>query len=50
MDVNYKVTLFDIGLVIEKLIGSGYLSKYATREFKAKYNRFNVKKVSTKKE
>ena len=45
MDANHKVTLFDIGLVIEKLVGSGYLSEYSKREFKTRFNKFNVKKV-----
>jgi len=29
MDASYKVTLFDIGLVVEKLMGNGYLSDYS---------------------
>jgi transient receptor potential cation channel subfamily M protein 3 len=34
----------DIGLVIEKLMGSGYVSEYSKREFKAKYYRYLCKK------
>ncbi len=46
MDANYKVTLCDIGLVIEKLIGNGYLSDYSKRDFRAKYSKLNDKKVN----
>ena len=40
IDSNHRVTLLDIGLVVEKLVGSGYVSEYSKREFKSKYNKF----------
>ena len=44
IDTNYQITLPDIGLVTEKLMGSGYVSEYSKREFKAKYYRYLCKK------
>lgn len=44
IDSNHQVTLPDIGLVIEKLMGSGYISEYSKREFKAKYYKYLTKK------
>jgi hypothetical protein len=41
---NYHILLPDIGLVIEKLMGSGYVSEYSKREFKTKYYRYLCKK------
>ncbi len=37
IDHNYRISLLDIGLVIEKLIGNGYVSQYSKKEFKMKY-------------
>lgn len=45
MDSNHKITLLDIGLVVEKLIGNGYVSEYSKREFRSRYNKFLSKKV-----
>ncbi len=39
MDQNYNISLTDIGLVIEKLMGGGYVSEYSKREFKYRYIR-----------
>jgi hypothetical protein len=36
-DGKAMITLPDVGLVINKLMGSGYLSQYSKREFKIKY-------------
>lgn len=47
MDSSHRISLLDIGLVIEKLIGNGYLSEYCKREFKTKYNKYIMKKVTT---
>ena len=48
IDSNYKVSLLEIGLVVEKLIGSGYVSEYSKREFKARYmNYLNHKNNSS---
>lgn len=35
---GYKVTLIDIGLVIEYLIGGAYRSSYTRKSFRAFYN------------
>lgn len=44
IDSNYKISLLDIGLVVEKLVGSGYVSEYSKREFKSRFlNNFNNK-------
>jgi hypothetical protein len=43
MDANYQITLLDIGLVIEKLIGSGYVSEYSKRDFKTKYLKYQYR-------
>ncbi|XP_051702554.2 transient receptor potential cation channel subfamily M member 6 isoform X2 [Oryctolagus cuniculus] len=37
---NYKITLIDIGLVIEHLIGGAYRSSYTRKNFRALYNNF----------
>ena len=34
---NYRCTLIDIGLVIEKLMGGAFESRYASRKFKQRY-------------
>ena len=34
MDSGYHITLPDIGLVVEKLMGGGYVSEYSKREFR----------------
>ena len=47
MDSNHSISLIDIGLVIEKLIGSGYVSEYSKKDFKSKYLRFLYKMVRT---
>lgn len=41
MDTNHKITLPNIGLVVEKLIGSGYVSEYSKKEFRQRYNRMS---------
>ena len=45
MEPGYQITLPDIGLVIEKLMGGGYVSQYSKREFrldkKVKFNLFS---------
>lgn len=46
MDSNHQVTLLDIGLVIEKLIGSGYVSEYSKKEFKTRYVKYLLKTVN----
>jgi transient receptor potential cation channel subfamily M member 3 len=43
--LNYNITLPDIGLVVEKLIGGGYVSEYSKRSFKLKYIKF-LEKIS----
>ena len=35
----------EIGLVVEKLVGSGYVSEYSKKEFKSKFHEFASKKV-----
>ncbi|CAF0758756.1 unnamed protein product [Brachionus calyciflorus] len=40
---NHRVTLFDIGLVFEKLMGNGYVSEYSKKEFKSKYSKYLTK-------
>ena len=35
---GYKITLIDIGLVIEYLIGGAYRSSYTRKNFRALYN------------
>ena len=35
---NYRITLIDIGLVIESLMGGAYESYYTSREFRRKYS------------
>ena len=47
VDSNYKVTLLDIGMVVEHLIGNGYVSEYSKRGFKAKYQKYLLKRVSS---
>lgn len=42
---SYQISLLDIGLVVEKLIGHGYVSEYSKREFKAKYLKYLFKSV-----
>jgi hypothetical protein len=46
MDSNYRISLLDIGLVIDKLMGNGYVSEYSKKEFKAKYFKIIYKKVN----
>lgn len=46
MDSNYHISLIDIGLVIEKLVGNGYVSEYSKKDFKNKYLKFEYKNVS----
>ena len=41
---NYRYTLYDIGHVIEKLMGGAYRATYCRRKFRAKYNAI-MKKV-----
>lgn len=41
MDSNHKITLPNIGLVVEKLIGNGYVSEYSKKEFRQRYNRMS---------
>lgn len=36
----------DIGLVVEKLIGSGYVSEYSKKDFKTRYLKYLYKLVS----
>ncbi|XP_076339242.1 transient receptor potential cation channel trpm-like isoform X2 [Tachypleus tridentatus] len=43
---EYRYTLYDIGLVIEKLMGGAYRSSYCRRKFRLLYNNV-MKKVST---
>ncbi|MCJ8746709.1 hypothetical protein PDJAM_G00144810 [Pangasius djambal] len=38
---RYKISLIDIGMVIEYLIGGAYRSTYRSKSFKAVYNRIN---------
>ncbi|KAF4074612.1 hypothetical protein AMELA_G00241320 [Ameiurus melas] len=38
---RYKITLIDIGMVIEYLIGGAYQSTYRSKSFKAVYNRIH---------
>lgn len=45
MDSNHQVSLLDIGLVVEKLIGSGYVSEYSKKEFKTRYVKYLFKMV-----
>jgi hypothetical protein len=45
MDSNYQISLPDIGLVVEKLMGGGYISEYSKREFKLKYILYLERKV-----
>ena len=45
MDSNHKISLLDIGLVIEKLIGHGYVSEYSKKDFKTRYQNFIFKMV-----
>jgi hypothetical protein len=40
MDTNHNISLTDIGLVVEKLMGSGYISEYSTKDFKHKYLKY----------
>lgn len=35
---GYKITLIDVGLVIEHLIGGGYRSSYTRKSFRVLYN------------
>jgi hypothetical protein len=35
---NYQYTIPDIGLALEKLMGSAYQSTYTSREFRIKYS------------
>ncbi|KAJ8401541.1 hypothetical protein AAFF_G00378580 [Aldrovandia affinis] len=39
LPVGYKVSLIDVGLVIEYLIGGAYRSSYTRKHFRATYNR-----------
>ena len=48
MEVNHTITLVEIGLVIEKLIGSGYISEYSKKDFKQKYLKFLYRSVRKK--
>ncbi|KAM4049331.1 LOW QUALITY PROTEIN: transient receptor potential cation channel subfamily M member 6 [Anomaloglossus baeobatrachus] len=38
LSLDYKITLIDVGLVIEYLIGGGYRSSYTRKRFRALYN------------
>jgi hypothetical protein len=40
MDANHNISLTDIGLVVEKLMGSGYISEYSKKDFKHKYVKY----------
>ncbi|XP_058231170.1 transient receptor potential cation channel subfamily M member 6 isoform X2 [Hemibagrus wyckioides] len=40
---RYKISLIDIGMVIEYLIGGAYRSTYRSKSFKAVYNRIHIK-------
>lgn len=35
---GYHYTLFDIGLVMEKLMGGAYRAEYCRKKFRSKYN------------
>ncbi|KAK3514501.1 hypothetical protein QTP70_018664, partial [Hemibagrus guttatus] len=41
---RYKISLIDIGMVIEYLIGGAYRSTYRSKSFKAVYNRIHSKR------
>ena len=49
MDSNHRISLIEIGLVVEKLIGNGYVSEYSKREFRTRYNKYSLKKVKISK-
>lgn len=38
---KYKISLLDIGMVIEYLIGGAYRSTYTSKSFKSVYNRIH---------
>lgn len=40
---RYKISLIDIGMVIEYLIGGAYRSTYRSKSFKAVYNNIHSK-------
>ena len=42
---NHQISLLDIGLVIEKLTGNGYVSEYSKKEFKSRYLKYLFKLV-----
>lgn len=43
---GYRITLIDIGLVIEYLIGGAYRSSYTRKNFRAFYNLYRKHKVA----
>lgn len=43
---GYRITLIDIGLVIEYLIGGAYRSSYTRKNFRALYNLYRKHKVA----
>ena len=45
---DYQITLIDIGLVLELLMGGAYRCKYTRKSFRSLYNNlYGLKRVST---
>lgn len=45
---DYQITLIDIGLVLEVLMGGAYRCKYTRKSFRTLYNNlYGLKRVST---
>ncbi|XP_072007042.1 transient receptor potential cation channel subfamily M member 6 [Engystomops pustulosus] len=47
LSLDYKITLIDVGLVIEYLIGGAYRSSYTRKSFRALYNSLYRKQKKT---
>ncbi|XP_023659018.1 transient receptor potential cation channel subfamily M member 6 isoform X1 [Paramormyrops kingsleyae] len=50
LPVGYRISLIDVGLVIEYLLGSAYSSTYTHKRFRAVYNNISGKRKENSKE